>query len=1588
MRVLYDITTLGHIHCAAGINPTGIYNHTEAMGLALQRSESVNLSLCTSPTQYRKAIRYVREKSSFPLSQFALPGPTTNANSIALSSMAHTSTLDGGTIQAGVHEHYAKTYSPEAVYNAQSYDIYHVNWRGADVLPTNSSANIVLTIYDVIALKNPEWFVAEGEPNPLGDYLHNLLNSVKPRHAITVSTAAVKSDILMLFPHINDGQIFVTPLGVSERFQPCKDKNQIETVLEKYNVPRGARYVLCVNTIEPRKNMIAAIDAYFSMLENDSFRDVYLVLAGANGWLFEQISERATRQGHKNEKIIQTGYIEDDDLPVLYSGAAAFCYPSLDEGFGLPVLEAMRCGVPVITSNRPPLLEVVGDAALTVDPLYPDKIAQALMSVLSNDTLCEKLRSRGEKRARLYSWDRSADAMVDVYNKVSRNEHLPANAEPTKIKSGDQKMPSNSIANYTKTLKDQKGRFKGKRAFILGDGSSIESAALQLLGDEVTIATNKFFDRYQNISWKPDFYVVEQPELSDDLSHQLNGLTGSKFLFEASLRSNLRHGHDVSYFGRDEDASGSDVPDTDLTVTGPKSAINAAIQIAAFLGFDQIYLVGTNAAEEALGMIVPGKDLSAQMKHSEALVRKWHTENKSSFSTNNRKVFDTDVGPHERIYARMDLHELLASEVIEDCSRDQHISLDETQVISTMFPDDEQVQRTMIDVGAHRGHSAKHFVNRNWKIHCFEPDSDNREQHLRKKFGSRPNLTIDSRAVSDKPSAGVAFFTSEESSGISGLHAFRESHEQSNIVEVTTLRDVVDEYKIDRVDFLKIDVEGFDFSVLRGVPWERIKPAVIECEYEDYKTVPMGHTWQDIADYLRNLGYTVYVSEWHPIIRYGIAHDWRRVTVYPGIDVPSNSWGNLLAFLEDPGIDAVQRAFAKSMERHTPAQSPIPSPVQPPVIPAPKADVISEPSPSAKAPSTPPIEPPKKAPTDTSQSTESLVVTRPFYAKFGERVKARSPRIFGLLQLVRRGFVSVWKRPQFWAPAALAIAALVAFSLLPQASGARIEIWFATAVATLFLGLLYVAFRTYRNTATLTSQIHDLHAAQAQSKSELSLQSAARAEMFSTDLKKLNMSVLAIKAKDKNEAITEKLKSDIGLQLQDLRTGISKNEMATSKHLDDLETRIETTQLSLQNWLGRNSSEIEEKIAQMSGAFQARLSANENKYQQEQEALQSLISATEVMVERQKEELQTGVAELYNSVSEMQSNLEQQNMHANESLDHITRDTETKLEDVKSTLLGLTENRERFEQDWTEFREKIQQDFSTLQTQASDTAERQKSVLRRVHRTEFNAGLFSERLARSEQQTGQLMYPDSARVLVFFGHHKCGSRFFRNHVFSQIAQTTGSRVRRYEVIDPPFHYSRSDDLDMCNMDLAELGSDGREIVMYANASRRSHDKIKKSAGDDWKGLRIVRDPRQVLVSNYFHHKGDHIAESKEAGWVWDQLVSDKEILRELPIEAGLIHELENISKDVIENQLIARFDDPRILTLQLEEFHADPASHLIEIAEFLEVPAISGINLDATYKNPDSKPWRQVFTTKIRDLFKERYGQALIDMGYAVDLDW
>lgn len=230
--------------------------------------------------------------------------------------------------------------------------------------------------------------------------------------AIIAPSQSTRADIVRLL-RVPQDQVRVVHHGVAPVFHPVPESLACAELLKKYGLRRP--YLLYVGNLEPRKNVPALLRAYNQLLQEGL--SASLVLAGTRGWIDTPIGETVRKLG-LGERVRFLGYVEQEDLPTLYSSAAAFVYPSLYEGFGLPVLEAMACGAAVVTSNTSSMAEIAGDAALLVDPLDVGALAQALSKILRDPRLGADLRRRGIERAKGFTWERAAVRTLEVYRQA------------------------------------------------------------------------------------------------------------------------------------------------------------------------------------------------------------------------------------------------------------------------------------------------------------------------------------------------------------------------------------------------------------------------------------------------------------------------------------------------------------------------------------------------------------------------------------------------------------------------------------------------------------------------------------------------------------------------------------------------------------------------------------------------------------------------------------------------------------------------------------------------------------------------------------------------------------------------------------------------------------------------------------------------------------------------------------------------------------------------------------------------------------------------------------------------------------------
>lgn len=297
----------------------------------------------------------------------------------------------------------------------EKFNIYHSPFYAIPPYQITNNLPRVLTIYDLLPILTPHNFT-----NNIYYKFKSIIHSIDlEKDWITCISENTKQDFCD-YTGMNPDRVFVTPLAASDNFYPIINPDIISQKLIEYSIPPKP-YLLSLCTLEPRKNLSFLLRCFARILAQDPSLDLNLVLVGVSGWknndIFQTIRDNSILRNH----VIFTGYIPDRDLSAIYSGALAFVYPSLYEGFGLPPLEAMQCGTPVITSNTSSLPEVIGDAGIMIDPKNSDDLCQAMLDVINSQSLRNQLSQKGINRAKQFSWSKCAEETIKIY-KIATGE--------------------------------------------------------------------------------------------------------------------------------------------------------------------------------------------------------------------------------------------------------------------------------------------------------------------------------------------------------------------------------------------------------------------------------------------------------------------------------------------------------------------------------------------------------------------------------------------------------------------------------------------------------------------------------------------------------------------------------------------------------------------------------------------------------------------------------------------------------------------------------------------------------------------------------------------------------------------------------------------------------------------------------------------------------------------------------------------------------------------------------------------------------------------------------------------------------------
>lgn len=382
-RVLYDLSLLGFCRDDPA-KITGMPRVVLEQAIRLQTSPDCRTTFCATEDP-ADAYRFMRSHSALRQAR------------VAAWSEGAAGTLDPAVLQDA--------------------NVFHTPHSAVpDEVRRYPKVSVIQTVYDMIPFLLPETMTAEYR-----DYYADILRRIRPDDRVITISQSAKADFCGHTGFAED-RVHVIPLAANEAlFQPCHDLDRMAAVRARHGIPEGP-YLLSVCTFEPRKNLRHLVRSFVELLRaHPDLGDLTLVLTGGQGWMFEPILAELAGAGLPGGRIITTGYVPDADLAPLYSGALAFLYLSRYEGFGLPPLEAMQCGTPVIVSNTSSLPEVVGDAGILLSPDDRDGLCQAILDLYAHPGQRASFAEKSIRQARQFSWAKNVQQTVDVYNTDSRN---------------------------------------------------------------------------------------------------------------------------------------------------------------------------------------------------------------------------------------------------------------------------------------------------------------------------------------------------------------------------------------------------------------------------------------------------------------------------------------------------------------------------------------------------------------------------------------------------------------------------------------------------------------------------------------------------------------------------------------------------------------------------------------------------------------------------------------------------------------------------------------------------------------------------------------------------------------------------------------------------------------------------------------------------------------------------------------------------------------------------------------------------------------------------------------------------------------
>jgi len=307
---------------------------------------------------------------------------------------------------------YRETFYDKNVYKEKSYndytgaegDIFH--FFSLSSIPNNLKGEMIVTIHDLLPFRHPEYYHTK-----TGEMFYLNLERLNQMQPIVITDSESAKEDILYFSDVPEEKICVIPLAHS--MDNCFYKNNPDVLT---NLGIDSPYLLFLSGIAKNKNLCRIVEAFEFLAER--FPDIKLVVAGCPAFLTDFAAIEKIKNSAFALRIIMTGYVSDEQKHILYSNALAFLFPSLCEGFGLPILEAMSCGCPVITSNISSMPEVAGKSAILIDPYNTEQLAYEMGRVISSEVLRKELKEKGLERCKEFSWDKTAELTEQVYNKL------------------------------------------------------------------------------------------------------------------------------------------------------------------------------------------------------------------------------------------------------------------------------------------------------------------------------------------------------------------------------------------------------------------------------------------------------------------------------------------------------------------------------------------------------------------------------------------------------------------------------------------------------------------------------------------------------------------------------------------------------------------------------------------------------------------------------------------------------------------------------------------------------------------------------------------------------------------------------------------------------------------------------------------------------------------------------------------------------------------------------------------------------------------------------------------------------------------